>query len=365
MIRLSKPIIGKVEEREILKVLRSGELSSGSYVKKFEEEFSRYLGVKFSVATSSGTTALDVALKIAGVKGGSYVLTTPFSFIATANAILYQGAIPVFADIDSLNFNLSLESVIESLKKNKKIKTLLLVHLFGLPCNMAEIKKIVNRFNLTLVEDCAQAVGAEFFGKKAGTFGEISTFSFYATKNITSGEGGMVVCNKKKFKETLERYINHGSIRKNVHHHLGYNYRLSNIAAALGFCQLKKADRFNQKRIKNAGLLNRSLEKLDWLILPSVPRGYKHVFHQYTVRLRRGVKREDFIKYLKKKGIESGIFYPCPIYQQPLYQKLGFGKLSLPNVERISREVISLPVHPSLSKIDLQRIVGAVGSFRP
>ena len=365
MIRLSKPIIGKTEEREILKVLRSGELSSGNYVKKFEEEFSRYLGMKFGVATSSGTTALDVALKIAGVKEGSYVLTTPFSFIATANAVLYQRAIPVFADIDSSSFNLSLESVIESLKKNKKIKTLLLVHLFGLPCNMSEIKKIVNRFNLTLIEDCAQAVGAEFFGKKAGTFGEISTFSFYATKNITSGEGGMVVCNKKKFKEMLERYINHGSIRKNVYYHLGYNYRLTNIAAALGFCQLKKADRFNQKRIKNAGLLNRGLEKLDWLILPSRPRGYKHIFHQYTVRLRRGVKREDFIKYLKKEGIESGIFYPYPIYRQPLYRKLGYGELFLPNVERISREVVSLPVHPSLSRIDLKRIIGAVVGFRP
>ncbi|MEA3369262.1 MAG: DegT/DnrJ/EryC1/StrS family aminotransferase, partial [Candidatus Ratteibacteria bacterium] len=320
MIRLSKPIIGKVEEGEILKVLRSGNLSSGSFVKRFEEEFSRYLGMKFSVGVSSGTTALDVALKTAGVREGSYVLTTPFSFIATANAILYQGAIPVFADINPVSFNLSLESVIENLKKNKKIKTLLLVHLFGLPCNMAEIKKIVNRFNLTLVEDCAQAVGAEFLGKKAGAFGEISTFSFYATKNITSGEGGMAVCNKKKFKEALERYINHGSIRKNVHHHLGYNYRLTNMAAALGRSQLKKLDGFNQKRIKNAGLFNRGLEKLDWLILPLVPRGYKHIFHQYTVRLKRGIKREDFIKYLKKKGIESGIFYPCPIYRQPLYR---------------------------------------------
>ncbi len=364
MIRLSEPIIGKAEEGEILKVLRSKNLSSGSFVKRFEEEFSRYLGMKFSVATSSGTTALDVALKTAGVREGSYVLTTPFSFIATANAILYQGAIPIFADIDPVSFNLSLESVIENLKKNRKIKTLLLVHLFGLPCNMAEIKKIVNRFNLTLVEDCAQAVGAEFLGKKAGAFGEISAFSFYATKNITSGEGGMVVCNKKNFKEALERYINHGSIRKNVHHYLGYNYRLTNMAAALGRSQLKKLDGLNQKRIKNAGLLNRGLEKLDWLILPSVPRGYKHIFHQYTVRLRRGVKRQDFIKYLKKKGIESGIFYPCPIYRQPLYRKLGYGRLSLPNVERISREVVSLPVHPSLSKIDSKRIIDAVVGFR-
>jgi len=364
MIRLSKPIIGKAEEKEMLKVLKSGYLSSGSYVKRFEEKFSSYLGVKFSVATSSGTTALDVALKAAGVNKGSYVLTTPFSFIATSNAILYQGAIPVFADIDPLTFNLSPEGIEEKIKKNRKIKTLLLVHLFGLPCDMAGIKKIVNRFNLTLIEDCAQAVGAEFSGRKVGTFGKASTFSFYATKNITSGEGGMVVCNNKHLKDRFSLFINHGSMQKNVHPQLGYNYRLTNLAAALGLCQLKKIKEFNKKRIRNAGVLSRAFQKIDWLIPPRVPEGHKHVFHQYTIRLKKGVRRDYFIKHLKGRKIEAGVFYPYPIYQQPLYKRGGYGELFLPNVERISREVVSLPVHPGLNQGDLKTIIEAVLNFR-
>ena len=365
IIQLSKPTIGKLEEREILKVLRSGCLASGSYVEKFEKEFSRYLGVKFSVATSSGTTALDVALKAAGINKGDGVLTTPFSFIATSNAILYQGAIPVFADINPLTFNLSPESLIENLLKKKKIKALLIVHLFGLSCNMAEIKRMVKRFNLTLIEDCAQAVGAEFFGKKVGTFGKVSTFSFYATKNITSGEGGIVSCNIKNLKDMVRCYINHGSSQKSVHRLLGYNYRLTNIAAALGLCQLKRIKEFNQKRIRNAALLTRGLKKLDWFILPSVPQGYKHIFHQYTIRLKKGVSRKRFIEDLRRKGIESGVFYPYPIYKQPLYRKLGYEKLFLPNVERISRRVVSLPVHPALNQTDLDRIIKAIISFQP
>jgi len=365
MIRVSQPIIGKLEEREILKVLRSGCLASGSYVERFEKEFSRYLGVKYGVATSSGTTALDVALKAAGIGKGDYVLTTPFTFIATSNAILYQGAIPVFADIDPLTFNLSPESLVENLQRNRKIKILLIVHLFGLSCNMAEIKRIVKRFNLILIEDCAQAVGAEFFGKKVGTFGKVSTFSFYATKNITSGEGGMISCNIKNLKDIAREYINHGSSQKNVHRLLGYNYRLTNIAAALGLCQLKRIKQFNQKRIRNAAILTRGLKKIDWLILPSVPQGYKHIFHQYTIRLKKGVSRKRFIEDLRGKGIESGIFYPYPIYKQPLYRKLGYERLFLPNVEKISREVVSLPVHPALSQTDLDKIIKAIISFQP
>ncbi len=364
IIRLSKPLIGKEEEREVVKVLRSGNLASGSYVEQFEKNFSDFLGTRFSVATSSGTTALDVALKTAGIGEGDSVLTTPFTFIATSNAILYQKAKPVFSDIDPLTFNLSPESLLEVLKRNKKIKNLLIVHLFGLSCDMTGIMKIVKRFNLNLIEDCAQAVGAEFYGKKTGTFGLMGTFSFYATKNMSTGEGGMVVCNSKKLKNSLKCFINHGSVKKYVHNFLGYNYRLTNVAAALGICQLQKIEKFNQKRIHNAAFISRALRKLDWLILPGVPRGYKHVFHQYTVRIKKGVRREHLIEFLKREGIETGIFYPRPVYSQVLYKKLGY-RLFLPEVEKVSREVVSLPVHPALNQTDLDRVVEAITKYKP
>jgi len=361
MIPIAKPIITDKEKEKIMQVMDSGMLACGQFVKDFEEKFSDYIGCNYGIATSSGTTALDIALKSAGIKEGDKIITTPFTFIASSNSILYSGAEPVFVDIDRNTFNISPDLIREKMEENPGIKALLIVHLYGLPCNMDEIMDIVDEYNLILIEDCAQAHGAEYCSQKVGTFGDVAIFSFYPTKNMTTGEGGIVLTSNKEIMERARLLVNHGQSSRYYHEILGYNYRMTNIAAAIGLVQLEKLDTFNKQRQENAAYLTDNLNNLEYIEVPQVPKNYFHSFHQYTIKVEQ---REQLISCLQEKEIGYGVHYPIPVYKQPFYQKQGYDRLNLPVCEELSKKVISLPVHPSLSKEDLKLIVETIKSFK-
>ena len=356
MIPIAKPIIGSKEIKAVTAVLKSGSVAQGKWVRDFEDRFASLHSVKYAVATSSGTTALHLALLALGIGKGDEVITTPFTFIASANAILYVGAKPVFVDIDEETFNIN-PKLIEK-KITSKTKAILPVHLYGLPANMHEIMSIARRHNLFVIEDACQAHGAEIKGRKVGTIGDVGCFSFYPTKNMTTGEGGMVTTNDKELVERLVLFREHGMKVRYHHDVLGFNFRMTNIEAAIGIEQLKKLTKFNKVRIKNARFLNKHLSKVKGLILPLSSRGYKHVFHQYTIRITKDyfLNREDLIKRLLTNNIGSSIYYPIPVHKQKIYLDLGY-KNNFPIAEKLSQEVLSLPVHPSLRSSDLNRIV--------
>jgi dTDP-4-amino-4,6-dideoxygalactose transaminase len=351
MIPIAKPLIGEEEKKAVLEVLSSGMLVSGARVKQFEQEFASYVGAKHAIASSSGTSALATALHAAGVGAGDEVITTPFSFVATANTILGAGAKPVFVDVREDSFNIDVEKIEE--KITARTKAILPVHLYGNPCEMNEIIRVAQKHDLKIIEDCAQAHGAEYHGKKVGSFGT-GAFSFYPTKNMTTGEGGMVTANDEVIAEKCRRYINHGQIKKYVHEEIGFNYRMTEIAAAIGLAQLQKLDGFNENRIENALYLSEKLKHVKGVVLPKARPHARHVFHQYTVRILEA-NRNRVADLMLGKGVQTAVHYPTPIHKQPLYQKLGFTDF-LPVAETLSKQVLSLPVHPSLKKSDLDEV---------
>lgn len=360
MIPIAKPLMEEEEKNIVCKVLSEGMLASGEYVTEFESRFSNYLGCRYAVCTSNGTTALHTALLSAGIGQSDLVITTPFSFIATANAILYVGAKPIFADVDEKSFNIDPDKVEEIIcNSREKIKALIIVHLFGNPCQMTRIVDICEKYDILLIEDCAQAHGAEYNEKKVGTFGKVSIFSFYPTKNITCGEGGILVTNDKEIYNRAKRIINHGQERQYIHTVIGYNYRMTNIAAAIGIEQLKKLERFNSKRIENAEYYNNVISKSKYK-LPEAFENYKHVYNQYTVKCE--CNREKVIGKLKEENIGYGIYYPLTIPSQPLYKSLEI-KADCPLAERMTNEVISIPIHPALSCDDLAKIVSTLNKI--
>lgn len=360
-IPIAKPLISDEEIAVVQAVLKSGMLAQGEYVARFEKKFSEYVDAKNSVAVSSGTSALDIALKALNIKEGDEIITTPFTFIATANSILFQGAKPVFADIDEDTFNLRPESVIE--KINSKTKAILGVHLFGHPFDVKAIKDVCDDYGLALVEDCAQAHGAEYNGKKVGGFGSAGCFSFYPTKNMTTGEGGIITTNDDGVAKLCGLLRCHGESEKYVHTILGSNCRMTNIQAAIGLCQLTKLNEFNDRRINNAAYLDKHL-KSRGLVSPHKRGCVKHVYHQYAVKIEDTfpLSRAEFIKYLQNKGIGSAIHYPIPIFNQPLYKKLGYSADDCPVALEVSNKVLSLPVHPALTKDDLRYLVESINN---
>ncbi|MDR2337620.1 MAG: DegT/DnrJ/EryC1/StrS family aminotransferase [Deltaproteobacteria bacterium] len=360
MIPIAKPFICDEEKNAVLDVLNSGMLASGKIVTKFEQNFADYLGIKYGITTSSGTTALEVALRGLGIGGNDKVITTPFSFIASTNAILYVGAIPIFADIDSSTFNITAESIAKSLDENPDAKAILIVHLFGQSCDMTAITKLAKEKELLLIEDCSQAHGAKWCEEKVGSFGDVATFSFYPTKNMTTSEGGIVVTNNLELADKLRLLINHGMKERYRHGVIGYNYRMTNIAAAIGIEQLKKLDEFNKKRQTNAQFFDKNI-KNPRITLPSVEPKAFHVFHQYCIKVNNN-KREQLMELLKQKEIGYSIFYPTTIPEQPCYDTLEFkGNWSI--ADEVKKQILSIPVHPSLTEKDLYAIVDAINSF--
>lgn len=358
MISIASVRMDEEVAREVLKVIQSGQLAQGPKVEEFEKAFAGYIGTKYAVAVNSGTAALHVALLAAGIKPGDEVITTPFSFIATANCCLFCNAVPVFADIDDKTFNIT-PATIEK-KITSKTKAVIIVDLYGQACEMDEIGEICRKHNLILIEDACQAHGAMYKGKKMGSFG-IGCFSFYPTKNMTTGEGGMVTTSDENIARLSKMIRTHGQAQRYIHDMLGYNYRMTDIAAAIGICQLKKLDEANTKRLKNARYLTENLGKIKGIIPPYIAPERNHVFHQYTIKVTESYKmsREDLQKKMLEKGIGTAIYYPIPIHKQPLYQKLGYND-TIPTAEAVSRQVLSLPVHPYLTEEDLQTIVKVI-----
>ncbi|NPV62381.1 MAG: DegT/DnrJ/EryC1/StrS family aminotransferase [Methanotrichaceae archaeon] len=359
-IPIARPVIGAEEMAAVGDVLASGMLVQGEVVRKFEEEFSRYIGVKESVAVSNGTVSLDMALRALDLPRGDEVICPAFTFIATANSILYQDLRPKFADVDPSTFNLDPESLAEAITPNTR--AVVGVHLYGQPFDVKAVRQICEDHNLALIEDCAQAHGAEYDGQKVGSFG-IGCFSFYPTKNMTTGEGGMITLEDEGLVSRLRLMRNHGDTGKYNHVVLGYNYRMTNLQAAIGLPQLKRLDEFNRRRIENAEYLNRNI-KIEGLSTPFRQPKVKHVYNQYVLRVEENfpASREQLMNYLQSKGIGSAIHYPKPIYQQPLYQELGL-EGHCPASEDVSSRVLSLPVHPSLSQSELEYIAETLNRF--
>jgi dTDP-4-amino-4,6-dideoxygalactose transaminase len=356
MISIAKPMMGEEEKQAVLEVLDSGMIAQGPRVKAFEEAFAEMCGVKHAIATTSGTTALHVALLAHEIGPGDEVITSPFTFIASANSVLFTGAKPVFVDIDPATFNVDPQQIEAAI--TPQTKAILPVHLFGLMADMDAIMELAAAHDLNVIEDACQAHGATQGGKKAGAFGT-GTFSLYPTKNITSAEGGMITTDDDEIAESCRVIRQHGMRRRYYHDELGYNFRMTDVHAAIGLAQLGKLAQFNQQRRANAQYLT---EHLKGVTTPTAPEGFRHVFHQYTIRVPGG-KRNELAAYLRENGVGTGIYYPVPIHQQTYYvNELGYDQ-TLPEAERATEEVLSLPVHPALTQGDLETIVELVNGF--
>ncbi|OQD59605.1 putative aminotransferase [Methanobrevibacter arboriphilus JCM 13429 = DSM 1125] len=352
-IPIASPIIGEEEIEEVVKVLKSGFIAQGPKVAEFEEKFAEFVGAKYGIATSSGTTALHVALLACGIKEGDKVITTPFSFAATGNSILYTGAKPVFVDIDPKTFNIDPNKIENAI--TEKTKAIMPVQLYGQAADMDKINEIAKKHDLYVIEDAAQAHGSIYKDTKVGSIGDLACFSFYPTKNMTTSEGGMITTNDKELAEKARIFRAHGETKRYEHAVLGYNFRMTDIAAAIGLAQLKKIDEFNQKRINNAEYLDENLKDVEGIITPRVLNGVKHVYHQYTIKIETG-NRDEWVNFLNENGIGTGIHYPIPIYKQELYINLGYND-NLEETENAANSVISLPIHPKISPEDLDIII--------
>lgn len=351
MINIAKPLIGEEEIVAVNEVLKSGRLAQGPKVAEFEEAFAKYCGTKYAVATSSGTTALHVALLAAGIKPGDDVLVPSFSFIASANAIRFCGAKPVFVDIDPKTFNMETTENIEKYFITDKTKAIMPVHLYGQCAEMDKINEIAKKHNLVVIEDACQAHGAEYKGKKAGSLGTAGCFSFYPTKNMTTGEGGMITTNNEELAEKARLLRSHGEKTRYNAEILGFNFRMTEMAAAMGLVQLKKLDIWNEKRRKNAAYYDSVLkEKCE---IPYVAPGNKHCYHQYTIKLK---DRDKVMEKLKEKGVGSCVYYPIEIHKQKVY----WYKLILLETDKVKQEVLSIPVHPGLSEEEVKKVAEAV-----
>lgn len=356
MINIAKPVIRDEEIEAVTEVLKSGMLAQGKKVEEFQDKFAKYTDSKHAIATSSGTTALHTAMLAAGIGPGDEVITTPFTFAATANSILYTGATPIFADIDPKTFNIDPAKIAD--KITDKTKAILPVHLYGQPADMTPIKDMANMNDLIVIEDAAQAHGAVYHGEKIGSIGDMGCFSFYPTKNMTTGEGGMVTTSNDELAEKSAMIRAHGESKRYEHEILGYNYRMTDIAAALGIVQSEHLAEFNDQRIANANALSEKLADVEEIETPYITEGVKHVFHQYTIRVKNG-KRDELNQYLNKHNIGTGIHYPIVLYKQPYYQAQGITG-DCPEAELATSEVLSLPVHPSLSDEDIITIADTV-----
>lgn len=360
-IPIARPLISDEDKRRVLDVLDSGMLVAGRQVAEFEQAFARYVGAREAVATSSGTTALQVALEATGIGSGDAVVTTPFTFVATTNAILHAGARPVFVDVDPRTYNLNPQAVADAVRR-EKARAILCVHLYGLPCDMAALTDVAQRAGAILLEDCAQAHGAKFRGTSVGTFGQAGIFSFYPSKNMTTGEGGMIVTNDGVVASRSRVLVNVGQTagEEYVYETIGYNYRMTNMAGAMGLAQLQRLDEWNEARREHAARLTKAFSRLDWLMTPVEPPGSFHVYNQYTVRVPAG--RFRFLPYLAEHRIGHRVYYPHLVPHSPAYRRLGFGG-SYPVAEQLAAQVVSLPVHPALVDEDVERIIDVVTRF--
>jgi dTDP-4-amino-4,6-dideoxygalactose transaminase len=360
LIRINQPITGKEEIDAVTEVLKSGILTEksgmGPRVLDFEKEYARYVGAKHAVAVTTGTAALHAALVVAGVKQGDEVVVPSFTFHATAEVVLLCGAQPVFADIDPDTYTVSADTVESALTRSTK--AIVPVDLYGLPADLDPLRKLARDRGVALIEDAAQAHGAEYKGSKIGSISDMTCFSFYAGKNMTTGEGGMITTNDDDYSERLRMIRTHGEQRPYWPTAVGNNYRMNELLAAIGLVQLKKLPSFLDKRRKNAQFLSEKLRVLGKVIAPKEPEGRKHAWYVYTLRLRgaNAGKRNKVTEKLRSKNIGATVYYESPLHMLPLYRESSTNRRPLPETEKACRQVFSLPVHPKLDESELEYV---------
>lgn len=356
-IPAAKPIIGEDERAAVDRVMATGMIAQGPEVAAFESEFAHAMVAgRTCVAVNSGTSGLHLGLLAAGIGSGDEVIVPSFTFAATGNAVALTGAVPVFVDIEPDSFTLDPRAVEAAI--TDRTKGIMPVHLYGHPARVRDLRDIATRHGIALFEDAAQAHGAALDGQPVGTFGTFAMFSLYPTKNMTSGEGGMVACADETMVRKIRLLRNQGMERQYENELIGFNNRMTDIHAAIGRVQLTKVGEWTKRRQANAAFLN---ENLRGVSVPPVASGAEHVYHQYTVRVSDD--RDRFVQALRDEhGIGAGVYYPIPNHRLPSLAPFAPG-LELPETERAAREVVSLPVHPSLSDADLDRIVTAVDAL--
>jgi perosamine synthetase len=352
VIPAAKPIIGDEERAAVDRVMRSGMVAHGPEVAAFEEEFSAALaGGRQCVAVNSGTSGLHLGLLGAGIGPGDEVIVPSFTFAATANSVALTGATPVFADIEPDSFCLDPAAVEAAV--TERTKAIMPVHLYGHPADMTGLAAVAQRHGLVLFEDAAQAHGATFDGRPVGTFGVFGMFSLYPTKNMTSGEGGMVSCDED-VAHRIRLLRNQGMAKQYANELVGFNNRMTDIHAAIGRVQLTKLPGWTEDRRRNAAFLDAHLENV---VVPPVREGSTHVYHQYTIRV---AGRDAFADRLAERGVGSAIYYPVPVHRQKPFIALGYGDNRFPVTERLTHQVLSIPVHPSLTDDEVATVIGAV-----
>jgi perosamine synthetase len=362
LITIAKPKIGMKEQRLLLEVLVSGQLAQGALVREVEREFEQLCGSKHAIAINNGTAALHTALHAIGIKPGDEVITTPFTFIATANAILMCGATPVFVDIDPVTFNIDPTKI--SQKITKKTKAILVVNLYGQPADYEQINQIAKKHKLLVVEDAAQSVNARYKHKVSGNLAAISCFSFYATKNITSGEGGMITTNSKILATRAKLFRHHGQAenKRYTYTDLGYNYRMTEIQAALLLPQLQSLASITATRQQHAAKYIKSLVNIPHLQLPKTASDRTSVFHQFTLRIQKTNRftRDTVQQKLLQKHIQTVVFYPTPLHKISHLKRFVKQTDRFPIAERAAKEVLSIPIHASLTEKEIAYIIHSI-----
>jgi len=359
--------IDQSEVAAVAEVLQSGWLAHGPKVKEFEEKFAEFIGVKHALAMNSCTSALELSLHCIEKKGE--VLLPSFTFVASANAIITTGHRPIFVDIDPLTRNIDIEDAKRKLSTDTV--AIMPVHYGGLSCEMNEIMDLSHQHGLTVIEDSAETLGGKYKGEYTGSFG-IGCFSFYPTKNLTTGEGGMLTTNDNDLAQLISMYRAHGISgsaydREKLKqpwereaHVAGFNYRMCDILAAVGVVQLSKLEAMNQKRKEHAEYLNSRLPT-NYLSTPFTPEYSEHVYQMYTILLEEGVDRPKFIRSLRKKGVMASVHFDPPVHQHKYYRELNADQKSLPNTEKVSSSIVTLPMYPGLDRVDLDYMIDCVG----
>ena len=361
-VLLSRPDITDKEIKAVQEVLKTSSLSLGKKYLEFEKIMAKFAGVKYAIVVNSGTSGLHLIIRALGIKEGDEVITTPFSFIASSNCILFEKAKPVFVDIDEKTFNIDVKKIEEKITKNTK--AILAVDVFSQPADWQELRKIAKKHKLFLIEDSAEALGSEYDSKKCGSFGEAAVFAFYPNKQITTGEGGIILTNNKKIAEFCKSSANQGRRIVNgqwlEHIRLGYNYRLDELSCALGIAQIKRIKEILKKRIKVANLYNKKLRNVEGLEIPYIKPGNKLSWFVYVVKLSEkfsGKKKDAIIREMAKRGIQCGKYFQT-IHLQPFYKKeFGYKDGSFPIAENVSKRTLALPFYNNLSEKEIDFVV--------
>ncbi len=362
MIPLSRPDLTKADRDAVAKVLRTPTLSLGPRVPEFEERLARWMGVKHAVAVANGTAGLHLCVRALDLARGDEVITTPFSFVASANVILYEGARPVFVDIDEETLNLDVKAIPAAV--TSRTRAVLPVHVFGLPCEIGEVMKLARKHGLRVVEDSCEAIGATFRGRKVGTFGESAVFAFYPNKQMTTGEGGIIVTNEKELCDLFRSLRNQGRPADGgwlEHPRMGYNYRLDEMSAALGGSQIRRIDAMLRLRTQVAARYHELLAKVPGVRTLGCPPHMTRSWFVYVVRLPMGTDRDRVMSRLRGKGVSCAKYFPC-IHLQPYMRELGYREGQFPVCERVARETLALPFHNRLPYADQVRVVRALRS---